>query len=440
MAVDAITSLPQAPRDTTNPGYRLEGDKVINDDFMDGFTFWDALDVINPLQHIPVVNTIYRELTDDQIKAGPRLAGGVLFGGVVGLAGAAVNVLAKELTGKDLGEHAVALFDMAVNGEETVKTAQVNPPSGQAESAQALAQDPNAPLDLLPPRWRMAANTGMTTAALGGSSLTTQGTMPSNLPLGDGALAPLGDGAASPAVSPTPPRPGSVDIVLPQRAEAASSVGQTPQVAGRAPVNPPLGDDALGMATRAPAQSETVALRADRNPAQTAVDPATATSRQPRSLSETREFAGKSLDDYRNRAVRFNAGRSTRSTSSQTHTTGQSSSQSPLPDPAAMAQLLEAQAASRPLSASGVLKTASNSASSGTTEGDVLQVGQTGAGSKATTTIMEPPGGESPRGGSPEGGEIDQDAWFAQKMMMGLEKYQKARGSIPLTRAAPIDA
>jgi hypothetical protein len=350
-----------------------------------------------------------------------------LFGGIAGLAGAAINVLTKELTGKDLGEHVIALADRLVNGQETVKTAQINTPSGQAESAQALAQNGNAPLDLLPPRWRMAANTGMTTAALGGNSLTTQGTLPSALPLGDDALAPLGTATATPAASPTSPRPGSVDVVLPQRADASSTAGQAPQVAGRAPVNPPLGDDALAVASRPSAQSETVALQADTNQSQSAVNPATATTgRQARSLSETREFAGKSLDDYRNRPVRFNAGRSNRPTSSQAQTTGPSGSPPPQPDPAAMAQLLEAQAANRPLSADRALNSASR-----TTEGDVLRVGQTGSSTAtATPTAM----------GSSAGGEIKQDAWFAQKMMMGLEKYQKARGAVPLARTTPIDA
>ena len=32
----------------------------------DGFDFWDVLDVINPLQHIPFVNTLYREMTGDE--------------------------------------------------------------------------------------------------------------------------------------------------------------------------------------------------------------------------------------------------------------------------------------------------------------------------------------------------------------------------------------
>ncbi|MDP6473864.1 MAG: hypothetical protein QF894_03030 [Alphaproteobacteria bacterium] len=33
----------------------------------DGFGFDDFLDLINPLQHIPIISTIYREITGDTI-------------------------------------------------------------------------------------------------------------------------------------------------------------------------------------------------------------------------------------------------------------------------------------------------------------------------------------------------------------------------------------
>ena len=41
--------------------------------------FWDFVDIVNPLQHIPVVNTIYRELTGDTIKGVSRVIGGGLY-------------------------------------------------------------------------------------------------------------------------------------------------------------------------------------------------------------------------------------------------------------------------------------------------------------------------------------------------------------------------
>ena len=46
----------------------------------DGFTFGDLLDLINPLQHLPVISTLYRKLTGDEIAPAPRLLGGGLFG------------------------------------------------------------------------------------------------------------------------------------------------------------------------------------------------------------------------------------------------------------------------------------------------------------------------------------------------------------------------
>ena len=60
---------------------------VNGDDTMfgeDGFTFADFVDVINPLQHIPLVSQAYRAITGDEISPGSRLAGATLFGGPVG--------------------------------------------------------------------------------------------------------------------------------------------------------------------------------------------------------------------------------------------------------------------------------------------------------------------------------------------------------------------
>jgi hypothetical protein len=77
----------------------------------DGFTFDDFLDIINPLQHIPVISTLYRELSGDQIAHMPRIFGGALFGGPIGAGAAVVNAALHQETGKDIGEHIVALFN-----------------------------------------------------------------------------------------------------------------------------------------------------------------------------------------------------------------------------------------------------------------------------------------------------------------------------------------
>jgi hypothetical protein len=70
------------------------------------FTFWDFLYAINPLQHIPVVNTICREMTGDEIKPPAKTIGGAIIGGPIGLAVAMADAIVESATGKDIGGHA----------------------------------------------------------------------------------------------------------------------------------------------------------------------------------------------------------------------------------------------------------------------------------------------------------------------------------------------
>jgi len=77
------------------------------------FSFRDILDAINPLQHIPVISTIYRKLTGDNMGYASRIAGDTLFSGVFGsfISGAIsaiANVFVDAFTGKDIGEHMIA--------------------------------------------------------------------------------------------------------------------------------------------------------------------------------------------------------------------------------------------------------------------------------------------------------------------------------------------
>ena len=87
----------------------------------DGLTFFDILDIINPLQHIPFVSTLYRRLTGDIIDAAPRVMGGALFGGPLGAVASLINVVVEANTGKDIGDHVFAfLTDEAPAGDVTV--------------------------------------------------------------------------------------------------------------------------------------------------------------------------------------------------------------------------------------------------------------------------------------------------------------------------------
>ncbi|MBL8628557.1 MAG: hypothetical protein JNM81_02940 [Rhodospirillaceae bacterium] len=97
-------------------------------------SFWDFLDLINPLQHIPVVNTIYRDLTGDTIKTPIQLIGSTIVGGPIGFATAMVDSVIEEATGTDIGGHAMA----ALKGEKPKPT---NVPLTDAPTQLAAAQE-----------------------------------------------------------------------------------------------------------------------------------------------------------------------------------------------------------------------------------------------------------------------------------------------------------
>lgn len=85
----------------------------------DGFGFDDVIDVVNPLQHIPIVSTVYRWLTGDEISPAAQLAGGALFGGAIGLAGAAGSLILDGLAGGETDQQVmVALFGPSPAGPQ----------------------------------------------------------------------------------------------------------------------------------------------------------------------------------------------------------------------------------------------------------------------------------------------------------------------------------
>ena len=87
------------------------------------FSFGDLLDIVNPLQHIPIVATLYRNMSGDKIGAVPRVIGGALWGRIGGFISGVVNVVVDWFTGKDVGDHIyAALFGNsdASNGQTIV--------------------------------------------------------------------------------------------------------------------------------------------------------------------------------------------------------------------------------------------------------------------------------------------------------------------------------
>jgi hypothetical protein len=111
------------PEDTETQLKALFGD--------DGFDFKDLLDIVNPLQHLPVVGTLYRALTGDALAPGPRILGGTLFGGIGGFVASLANAVMENETGSDLGDKALALF----HGDSAPALAQSAPPTANLAAA-----------------------------------------------------------------------------------------------------------------------------------------------------------------------------------------------------------------------------------------------------------------------------------------------------------------
>lgn len=79
--------------------------------------FFDhLLDVINPLQHLPIIGSIYRATTGDQLGAVEKIAGDALYGGLWGAAAAVADVAFEAITGKSVENTVLAWFD---DGDDT---------------------------------------------------------------------------------------------------------------------------------------------------------------------------------------------------------------------------------------------------------------------------------------------------------------------------------
>ena len=110
-------------------------------------SFWDnILDVINPLQHLPVVGTLYRQATGDKMGDLEKVAGDTLYGGPIGLASSLADVAFEKITGKDFGD---TVLDFVEGGDKTTVTASTTKPLKPLPVRTTLAAD--APPSALAP-------------------------------------------------------------------------------------------------------------------------------------------------------------------------------------------------------------------------------------------------------------------------------------------------
>ncbi len=121
-----------------------------------GMSFSDFLDIINPLQHLPVISTIYRAITGDEPGLVSQLVGGALYGGPIGFLAAGLNAAFEGTTGESDGQMlASAANDLFGTGDDAT------PATAVAEAAAPAAAAPAAPqVAAIPPAPAPAADLG----------------------------------------------------------------------------------------------------------------------------------------------------------------------------------------------------------------------------------------------------------------------------------------
>lgn len=122
----------------------------------DGLTFGSILRSLNPLQHIPIISTIYRHLTGDSIGAVARTIGGALLGGPIGAITSLASSIFESATGKDPGETVLTALlgdDKSVPAASATNIASATPqalPKGAVEVAGLPWLAPGGPTPSIP--------------------------------------------------------------------------------------------------------------------------------------------------------------------------------------------------------------------------------------------------------------------------------------------------
>ena len=145
---DTLASIPARPVPAPPPSNGVPG---LEDETVDAGQFWSTeegptfsefLDIVNPLHHIPIVSSIYRAITGDDIGAGPRFVGGMLFGGPIGALAAGFTSLFEEASGDSIGNHIASLVDDVTGADDAPENSALNAPREEKRNETQVAELP----------------------------------------------------------------------------------------------------------------------------------------------------------------------------------------------------------------------------------------------------------------------------------------------------------
>jgi len=151
----------------------------------DHFSFHDVLDAINPLQHIPIVSTIYRAVTGDTLGNASRVVGDGIYGGVIGVIAGLVDVSVIDATGKDIGGNIMSMLGI---DDDATKTADAAPDAATPTGSDipVPAQKPTPPPATTPVAAQVQTQVRQPVQPSAPSGIPLASTPPQMMPLASG--------------------------------------------------------------------------------------------------------------------------------------------------------------------------------------------------------------------------------------------------------------
>jgi hypothetical protein len=159
------------------------------------FSFHDFLDMVNPLQHIPVASSVYRAATGDTINPVARVAGDILYGGALGAvsavisgAGSIADAVSESQTGYD--KTGTVLASLFGDDKSDTQVAQANTAAGTQQPVSQTAAVSGAPVLSPVTPAPLTPATQVAAAATSTSPLTQAKAFPLNRQAYGGVMAP----------------------------------------------------------------------------------------------------------------------------------------------------------------------------------------------------------------------------------------------------------
>jgi hypothetical protein len=190
-----------------------------------GKSFFDnLLDVVNPLEHLPVISTIYSNLTGDKPNDFTQVAGDTLYGGPLGFVSSIGNLVFKDATGKSVGD---TVWGWITNKSTDTKTASADVRHNQKPSSDLFSF--------------LSANVGSDSTAMASNAASTSVSAPIAAPVSAVAAATSAAATTQPRfLNPLPAR-GAIPTHT-QPSENMRAAGMASMVANRAHLHAPASE------------------------------------------------------------------------------------------------------------------------------------------------------------------------------------------------------